>query len=409
MSHEGYYGSDGGGRPAQQQQPPFGGPSDMTAGMQRISVPLQDAYMGDEDAPNAGGRGMPPTRRGSGSPGLSFGLNGDYGSSNSLHSSSSALDLSIASTFDIVKEARKVIRAFLLEHQCYELIKNSGKVVVFDVKIPINLAFFAMVEHDIKSVPIWDADQAQFVGMFTATDFVNILRHFYIRGSPMNELAEHSIASWRAIPRSLSMSPQREGMIAVTPEDSLYEACKLLRDNRLHRLPVLDPIQNSVLSVITHSGILEYLVATFREQRRLFDQPIFDLGIGVYSNLITVPEDMPLMRVLHTLVERRVSALPIVDSSGMVVNIYCVSNVTELVKDRSLTQLDMPVGEILRIQAAEGHIGEGLHLCYKTDTLHMIFERFAAVKAHRLVCVDEYTRCVGIVSLSDLFNYFIQE
>lgn len=127
MSHEGYYGSDGGGRPVQ-QQPPFGGPSDMTGGMQRISVPLQDAYMGDGDATNGGG-GMPP-RRGSGSSGLSFNLNGDYGSSNSLHSSSSALDLSIASTFDIVKEARKVIRAFLLEHQCYELIKNSGKVCV---------------------------------------------------------------------------------------------------------------------------------------------------------------------------------------------------------------------------------------------------------------------------------------
>ena len=43
--------------------------------------------------------------------------------------------------------------------------------------------------------------------------------------------------------------------------------------------------------------------------------------------------------------------------SGVVVNIYCVSNVTELVKDRSLTQLDMPVGEILRIQAAE--VGAG--------------------------------------------------
>lgn len=38
---------------------------------------------------------------------------------------------------------------------------------------------------------------------------------------------------------------------------------------------------------------------------------------------------------------------------GVVVNIYCVSNVTELVKDRSITQLDMPVGEILRVQAAE--------------------------------------------------------
>lgn len=223
----------------------------------------------------------------------------------------------------------------------------------------------------------------------------------------MNELAEHSIASWRAIPRSLSMAPTREEMLSVTPEHNLYEVCKTLRDNRLHRLPVVDPTQNSVLSVITHSGILEYLVATFREQRRLFDQPIFDLGIGVYSGFVTVPEDMPLIRVLHTLIERRVSAVPIVDPNGVVVNIYCVSNVTELVKDRSLTQLDMPVGEILRIQAAEGNVGEGLHLCYKTDTLHMIFERFAACKAHRFVCVDEYLRCVGIVSLSDLFNYFL--
>lgn len=50
---------------------------------------------------------------------------------------------------------------------------------------------------DIKSVPIWDANQGKFVGMFTATDFVNILRHFYLRGSPMHELAEHSIESWR--------------------------------------------------------------------------------------------------------------------------------------------------------------------------------------------------------------------
>ncbi|RLN92405.1 hypothetical protein BBJ28_00017031 [Nothophytophthora sp. Chile5] len=246
----------------------------------------------------------------------------------------SALNLAQASVLDIVKEAKKVIATFLREQPCYDIIKNSGKVVVFD------------------SVPIWDAEQGKFVGMFTATDFVNILRHFYIRGSPMNELAEHSIASWRAIPRSLSMAPTREEMVSVTPENSLYDACKMLRDNRLHRLPVIDPGQNSVLSVITHSGILEYLVATFREQRRLFDQPIFDLGIGVYSGFVTVPEDMPLIRVLHTLIERR------------------------------------------------GNVGEGLHLCYKTDTLHMIFERFAASKAHRFVCLDEYSRCVGIVARS---------
>lgn len=391
MSHDGYYASSRDDAP-----PPA--PHSSTSGFSDTANANLHAMTGSNGLIPRTHVSLPPQLQGDEDQSMS-----DSDRSNS----SSALNLSQASVVDIVKEGKRVIAAFLRETQCYDVIKNSGKVVVFDVKIPINLAFFALVEHDIKSVPIWDAEQGKFVGMFTATDFVNILRHFYIRGSPMNELAEHSIASWRAIPRSLSMAPTREEMVSVTPEHNLYDVCKMLRDNRLHRLPVADPTQNSVLAVITHSGILEYLVATFREQRRLFDQPIFDLGIGVYSGFVTVPEDMPLIRVLHTLIERRVSAVPIVDPSGVVVNIYCVSNVTELVKDRSLTQLDMPVGEILRIQAAEGNVGEGLHLCYKTDTLHMIFERFAACKAHRFVCVDEYSRCVGLVSLSDLFNYFL--
>ena len=131
-----------------------------------------------------------------------------------------------------------------------------------------------------------------------------------------NDVLAHAVLHDAAIPRSLSMAPTRDEMVSVTPEDNLYDVCRILRDNRLHRLPVVDPTQNSVLSVITHSGILEYLVATFREQRRLFDQPIFDLGIGVYNGFVTVPEDMPLIRVLHTLIERRVSAVPIIDPSG---------------------------------------------------------------------------------------------
>lgn len=61
--------------------------------------------------------------------------------------SSSALNLAQASVLDIVKEGKRVIADFLSETRCYDVIKNSGKVVVFDVKIPINLAFFALVEH----------------------------------------------------------------------------------------------------------------------------------------------------------------------------------------------------------------------------------------------------------------------
>ena len=66
--------------------------------------------------------------------------------------SSSALNLAQASVLDIVKEGKRVIAAFMSETQCYDVIKNSGKVVVFDVKIPINLAFFPLVEHGERKI-----------------------------------------------------------------------------------------------------------------------------------------------------------------------------------------------------------------------------------------------------------------
>ena len=50
---------------------------------------------------------------------------------------------------------------------------------------------------DIKAAPLWDAERGSFVGMLTATDFVNILIHYYKLGLPHSELAKHSIASWR--------------------------------------------------------------------------------------------------------------------------------------------------------------------------------------------------------------------
>ena len=59
----------------------------------------------------------------------------------------SALNLSHAAVLDVVQEGRDVMAAFLRATQCYDVIKNSGKVVVFHVQIPINLAFFALVEH----------------------------------------------------------------------------------------------------------------------------------------------------------------------------------------------------------------------------------------------------------------------
>ena len=42
---------------------------------------------------------------------------------------------------------KEAIGAFLESQTCYSVLRASGKVVVFDTRIPIQLAFYALVEH----------------------------------------------------------------------------------------------------------------------------------------------------------------------------------------------------------------------------------------------------------------------
>jgi hypothetical protein len=42
---------------------------------------------------------------------------------------------------------KQAIVSFLESQDCYSVLRASGKVVVFDTRIPIQLAFYALVEH----------------------------------------------------------------------------------------------------------------------------------------------------------------------------------------------------------------------------------------------------------------------
>lgn len=47
-----------------------------------------------------------------------------------------------------------------------------------------------------------------------------------------------------------------------------------------------------------------------------------ELKIGTYDNIETADENTTIITALHKFVERRVSALPMVDSDGHLVDIY---------------------------------------------------------------------------------------
>lgn len=143
---------------------------------------------------------------------------------------------------------------------------------------------------------------------------------------------------------------------------SLFEAVYALIKNRIHRLPVLDPVSGAVLHILTHKRLLKFLhifvslgtasgcpeglrshwpnrlgrecwecsggcrsltpTCPQPAQGSLLPQPSFlsrtiqDLGIGTFRDLAVVLDTAPILTALDIFVDRRVSALPVVNEAG---------------------------------------------------------------------------------------------
>ena len=48
-------------------------------------------------------------------------------------------------------------------------------------------------------------------------------------------------------------------LVSIGPDESLFNAIKMLIHNKVHRLPVIDPETGNVLYILTHKRILKFL------------------------------------------------------------------------------------------------------------------------------------------------------
>ena len=101
--------------------------------------------------------------------------------------------------FDVQQELRP-IRDFFKDHTAFELVPESGKVVVVDVGLTITQAFLILQQNGITSAPLWDTLRLDFVGMLTVSDFIDMfIGHDTIAADvPLSEwLNTTTIREWR--------------------------------------------------------------------------------------------------------------------------------------------------------------------------------------------------------------------
>ncbi|XP_063852940.1 LOW QUALITY PROTEIN: uncharacterized protein LOC135095771 [Scylla paramamosain] len=303
---------------------------------------------------------------------------------------------------DLEEDETQIFVKFFKFHQTYDLIPISAKLVVFDTRLQVKKAFFALVYNGVRAAPLWDSARQQFVGMLTITDFIRILQILY--NSPnrkMEELEDHRLETWRTV-----LKDEARPLISIRPDESLYVAIRSLIHHKIHRLPVIDPATGNVLYIVTHKRILKFLYLYINELPKpsILHKPLKEMDIGTYNNIETAREDTLIIQALNKFVERRISALPIVDADGKLVDIYAKFDVINLAAEGTYSNLDVT---LRKANEYRNEWFEQVHRCTLQETLGTIMERIVRAEVHRLVVVDEKDRVVGIISLSDILKELV--
>ncbi|XP_067938021.1 5'-AMP-activated protein kinase subunit gamma-like isoform X2 [Watersipora subatra] len=305
---------------------------------------------------------------------------------------------------DIEENDPLVFNKFMRAHKCYDIIPNSGKLIVFDTSLSVKKAFYALVYNCVRSAPLWDNKTQQFIGMLTITDFIMILHKYY--KSPqekMQELAEHQISSWRK-----ELGSHYKPFVSISPEESVCAAVRKLAQTKVHRLPVLDPVSGNAVYIITHKRILKFMHIFTKNLPKptYFNESIEYLGIGTYGDIVSVGMESKLIDALGLFVKHRVSALPVVDEHNRVVDIYAKFDVLNLAAEKTYNNLDVTIAHSLRHrQQKSSHV----MVCHRNDSLAKVIEIIVKAGVHRLVIVGDDDVMEGIVSLSDLLTFLLQE
>lgn len=153
--------------------------------------------------------------------------------------------------------------------------------------------------------------------------------------------------------------------VSIHPLKSLYEACRKMIKSKARRIPIVadddETRRSMVVSVLTQYRILKFVAVNVSDTAML-RKPIKDIGLGTYNNLQWARMDTPVIDVIHMLVEKGISSVPILDQdgnespsylysaltmAGALSNVFEAVDVIALIKGGVYEDLNISVGEAL--------------------------------------------------------------
>jgi CBS domain-containing protein len=146
------------------------------------------------------------------------------------------------------------------------------------------------------------------------------------------------------------------------------------------------------------------------------------------SKLHTITPTTKLTDALNLLLEANVSALPIVNDRGTLIDVYARSDIIQLASDSAYYAIsfeEATVSDALifshhaTLKNSGGVLGQNprvpmpkasprVYVCTRQDSLETVLETLALPGVRRIIVIEPESKCVeGIVSLQDVVSFLV--
>ncbi|PVV03265.1 hypothetical protein BB560_002262 [Smittium megazygosporum] len=204
---------------------------------------------------------------------------------------------------------------------------------------------------------------------------------------------------------NLTLNPK----VRSSPMVSLYRVSKQLLETSLNSVPLVDidtsTKRDVVVANLTTYQVLQFMASNIKEKELLSYLTLEHMNIGTYGGLSVVNMKTPVIEIISLFVDNDVSVVPIIDESGTLINAFDRSDLKNFIRHGMLNNLEMPVEEAIQLRSSDY---SGVHTCKRKDNLWSVLTTVRNEFIYRLIVIDDDTKPIGIITLSDILKSLIK-
>jgi len=218
-------------------------------------------------------------------------------------------------------------------------------------------------------------------------------------------------ALMRPIQDVISRKTQRKTYlvsVASSLKDGIMELAKgelqrvMIVDREFPKHPVIEMTEHepNVIGILSQMDVMRFLAenCAWMDREEIFYKTVEELGLGNRTP-VTILDTASIVEGFQLIHREQVGGVGLINNEGKLVGNLSASNIKGISR-RNFQLLRGSISEFLLRDRRRGWWA--LPVCFsKQDTLKHIILQFVATKVHRMYLVDENTKPIGEINLTD--------